>query len=423
LEGWRHSAPVRVGNGAWNQRQLDVYGELLSAVYRLSDHLFDNASDGLGHGRPDKWGAPPDLAPATRRFFVQLADTAARRWQEKDQGIWEVRGEPRDFLYSKLMCWVALDRAVALADRLDASDRVEAWKQTQAQIREAILTRGWSDRANAFTQSFGSDELDASNLMLPLVGFLPADDPRVLSTINATEERLTDERGLVYRYRSHDGLEGEEGTFLLCTFWLAQPWPKPDSRLGPAPSSNGPPPSSTTSACSPRRSIPSAESSWATSPKPSATSGSSTRPGPFLRGFEPVSDVDRAKGFYESLGWRLDADFPGDGGFRVVQLTPPGSACSVIFGSGITSAAPGSAEGLQLVVTDVEAARAEMIDRGVEVSDVFHDSGGVFHHAGTEARAPGPAPEHKTYGSFASFNDPDGNGWFLQEVTTRLPGR
>ncbi|MGP8060224.1 MAG: glycoside hydrolase family 15 protein, partial [Acidimicrobiales bacterium] len=137
-------------------------------------------------------------------------------------GIWEVRGEPRDFLYSKLMCWVALDRAVALADHLGVSDRVESWKQTGAQIREAILTRGWSDRANAFTQSFGSDELDASSLMVPLVGFLPADDARVLATIDATEERLTDERGLVYRYRSHDGLEGDEGSFLLCTFWLAQ---------------------------------------------------------------------------------------------------------------------------------------------------------------------------------------------------------
>jgi GH15 family glucan-1,4-alpha-glucosidase len=117
---------------------------------------------------------------------------------------------------------VALDRAVDLADPLDSSDRVDGWKQTQSQIREAILTKGWSDKANAFTQSFGSDALDASNLMLPLVGFLPADDPRVLSTINATEERLTDERGLVYRYLSHDGLEGKEGTFLLCTFWLAQ---------------------------------------------------------------------------------------------------------------------------------------------------------------------------------------------------------
>jgi catechol 2,3-dioxygenase-like lactoylglutathione lyase family enzyme len=137
----------------------------------------------------------------------------------------------------------------------------------------------------------------------------------------------------------------------------------------------------------------------------------------------PVSDVDRAKGFYESLGWRLDADFSGDGGFRVVQLTPPGSACSIILGSGVTSAEPGSAEGLQLVVSDIEAARAELVDLGVEVSEVFHDAGGVFHHAGTEARAPGPDPEHKSYGSFTSFSDPDGNGWFLQQVTTRLPGR
>ena len=137
----------------------------------------------------------------------------------------------------------------------------------------------------------------------------------------------------------------------------------------------------------------------------------------------PVSDVDRAKTFYESLGWRLDADFSGDAGFRVVQLTPPGSACSVIFGSGVTSAPPGSADGLQLVVSDINAGRAELVQRGVDVSEVFHDSGGVFHHAGTAARAPGPAPDHKTYGSFASFADPDGNNWFLQEVTTRLPGR
>jgi alpha,alpha-trehalase len=222
LEGWRHSAPVRIGNGAWSQRQLDVYGELLGAVHRLSDHVFDDASRRVGPlADPAKWGAPPDLAPATRRFFVQLADAASHRWQEKDQGIWEIRGEPRDFVYSKLMCWVALDRAVALADHLDAPDR-DAWTRTKDQIHDAILTRGWSDRANAFTQSFGSDDLDASNLMLPLVGFLPADDPRVMATIDATEERLTDERGLVYRYRSLDGLEGAEGTFLLCTFWLAQ---------------------------------------------------------------------------------------------------------------------------------------------------------------------------------------------------------
>jgi catechol 2,3-dioxygenase-like lactoylglutathione lyase family enzyme len=137
----------------------------------------------------------------------------------------------------------------------------------------------------------------------------------------------------------------------------------------------------------------------------------------------PVSDVDRAKAFYESLGWRLDADFTGAEGFRVVQVTPPGSACSVIFGDEVTGAAPGTAEGLQLVVNDIDAARADLVQRGVDVSDVFHDAGGVFHHAGNTARAAGPAPEHKSYGSFVSFSDPDGNAWFIQEVTTRLPGR
>jgi catechol 2,3-dioxygenase-like lactoylglutathione lyase family enzyme len=137
----------------------------------------------------------------------------------------------------------------------------------------------------------------------------------------------------------------------------------------------------------------------------------------------PVSDVERAKDFYAGLGWRLDANFSGPEGFRVVQLTPPGSACSIIFGSGVTTAAPGSADGLQLVVDDIAGARTELLDHGVIVSEIFHDAGGVFHHAGLESRAAGPAPENKSYGSFASFSDPDGNTWFLQQVTTRLPGR
>jgi catechol 2,3-dioxygenase-like lactoylglutathione lyase family enzyme len=137
----------------------------------------------------------------------------------------------------------------------------------------------------------------------------------------------------------------------------------------------------------------------------------------------PVADVDQAKSFYKALGWREDADFAAGADFRVVQLTPPGSACSIIFGTGLTSAAPGSAQGLHLVVTDIEAARAELADRGAEVSEVFHDAGGIFHHAGTEGRVAGPAPDHQSYGSFASFSDPDGNGWLLQEITTRLPGR
>jgi len=137
----------------------------------------------------------------------------------------------------------------------------------------------------------------------------------------------------------------------------------------------------------------------------------------------PVSDVDRAKNFYKGLGWREDADVAAGADFRVVQLTPPGSACSVIFGTGVSSAAPGSADGPHLVVDDVEAARAELADRGVEVSDVFHDAGGVFHHAGTTARVPGPDADHQSYRSWLSFSDPDGNSWFVQEVTTRLPGR
>jgi catechol 2,3-dioxygenase-like lactoylglutathione lyase family enzyme len=138
----------------------------------------------------------------------------------------------------------------------------------------------------------------------------------------------------------------------------------------------------------------------------------------------PVSDVDRAKHFYETLGFRMDIDHVASEDFRVVQLTPPGSECSIIIGDGITSAVPGSFEGLQLtVVADIEAARAELVDRGVDVGEVFHDVSGVFHHAGAEGRAPGPHPELDDYGSFASFSDPDGNGWLLQQVKVRAPGR
>jgi GH15 family glucan-1,4-alpha-glucosidase len=211
LSGWGGSRPVRVGNGAWDQRQIDVYGELLGCAHRLVAQL-----------NPDHPGAT-----AWRGFLIGCADAAARRWREKDQGIWEVRGEPRHFLYSKLMCWVALDRAVALADTLRAADRVPAWRAAAEEIRAAILAEGWDDTAKSFTQSFGCPDLDASNLMIGIVGFLPADDPRVVATVEAVADRLTDSRGLVYRYRTEsgqnaDGLAGEEGTFLLCTFWLAQ---------------------------------------------------------------------------------------------------------------------------------------------------------------------------------------------------------
>ena len=137
----------------------------------------------------------------------------------------------------------------------------------------------------------------------------------------------------------------------------------------------------------------------------------------------PVSDVDRAKRFYDGLGWRLDADLVTGDDFRVVQFTPPGSPCSIIFGSGVTSALPGSAQGLHLVVSDIKAARAELVERGVDVSELFHDVGGVFHHAGREGRVSGPDAKRRSYASFASFSDPDGNGWLFQEVTVRLPGR
>src|ERR1051325_1293261 len=142
----------------------------------------------------------------------------------------------------------------------------------------------------------------------------------------------------------------------------------------------------------------------------------------------PVSDVDRAKQFYGRLGWRLDADFAAGDDWRAMQFTPPGSGCSIIFGKNVTAAAPGSAQGLYLIVPDIEAARDELRGRGVEISEVFHDGGGVY--AGTDdpylfgrLRGSGRDPEHRSYRSVVSFNDPDGNRWLLQEITTRLPGR
>ena len=189
LSGWRGSRPVRIGNGAWNQRQVDVYGELLGSVFLLRDRLQDR--DGT-----------------TKDFLAEVADAAATRWKEPDQGIWEMRGEPRHFLYSKLMCWVALDRAIQLAGQIGAQDRVSRWAGIRDEIKSAILAQGWNDRVHAFTQSFGSDDLDASNLAIPIVGILPPNDPRVISTIEATAKGLTDEHGLVYRYRAHDGPRG-----------------------------------------------------------------------------------------------------------------------------------------------------------------------------------------------------------------------
>ena len=202
LAGYRDSRPVRIGNGAWRQDQLDVYGELLDAAGLYADRV-------------------SGLDDTVASFLADVADRAADRWEEVDHGIWEVRDERRHFLYSKLMCWVALDRAARLAEDLRAGDRAPRWCRERDRIREAILTEGWSDKANAFTQSFGSEDLDASALMIPIVGFLPADDARVRATIDAIAERLTDAHGLVYRYRGTDGLGGGEASFGICTYWLA----------------------------------------------------------------------------------------------------------------------------------------------------------------------------------------------------------
>ena len=205
LRGWRDSRPVRVGNDAWRQTQLDVYGELLDALHLYHEQL-------------------GDLHPEIQRFVAGLADTAARRWHETDAGMWEMRGEPRHHLSSKVLCWVALDRAVKLAPALGDYASVDAWTAVRDEIREAVLNLGWSDAKQAFAQSFGSDELDAAQLLMPLVGFLPATDPRMRSTIEAIASELTED-GLVLRYRSReglnaDGLTGEEGTFVICSFWL-----------------------------------------------------------------------------------------------------------------------------------------------------------------------------------------------------------
>jgi GH15 family glucan-1,4-alpha-glucosidase len=200
LRGFRDSRPVRVGNGAHDQRQLDVYGEFLNVVALYAERL-------------------GDLDPVVQRFVAELADTAAREWTLPDAGLWEARSAPRHHVSSKLFCWLALERATELAERIGAGERRAGWAAERDRIRAAILERGWSERRGAFVQAFDGDELDASALLMPLVGFLPADDPRMRATIEAVAAELGED-GLILRYRSKDGLEGKEGTFLLCSFWL-----------------------------------------------------------------------------------------------------------------------------------------------------------------------------------------------------------
>lgn len=200
LSGYRGSAPVRIGNAAAQQIQLDVYGELVNAVYETR-----------GYGEETSQG--------DWQFIRKIANTARETWDTEDSGIWEVRGGPRHFTYSKLMCWVALDRSIRMAETVGFDAPLEEWKRTGAAIRRAILERGFSQTLNSFVQALDSEVLDATSLLIPVLGFLPPDDPRVRGTIEATLDHLTVD-GLVYRYTGDDGLPGKEGAFVLCTFWL-----------------------------------------------------------------------------------------------------------------------------------------------------------------------------------------------------------
>ena len=200
LEGYRGSRPVNVGNGAADQFQLEVYGEFLNMGYEL-----------LRRGEK--------LEPEIMDFLHKSADYLHEVWEKPDQGIWEVRGEAQHFVYSKVMAWAGLDRAIHLAEGYGLEGDVERWREARDKIRETVLEKGYDEQIGAFVQAFGSKDLDAANLRIPLLEFLPFDDPRIQGTIDRTFEELT-ENGMVYRYLNDDGLPGKEGTFGLCTFWL-----------------------------------------------------------------------------------------------------------------------------------------------------------------------------------------------------------
>ena len=210
LDGYMGSKPVRIGNGAYDQLQLDIYGELLDAAYLYNKH-----------GAPISYDLWTSLSA--------LTDWVCNNWHLKDEGLWEVRGGQQEFVYSKLMCWVALDRAIRLADKRSFPAPRDRWLEVRDEIYEDIMTKGWNDKRQAFVQHYGSDSLDAANLMMALTFFMSPSDPRMLSTLDAT--LLPPQKGgltansLVYRYNieeTADGLAGEEGTFNICTFWLVE---------------------------------------------------------------------------------------------------------------------------------------------------------------------------------------------------------
>jgi GH15 family glucan-1,4-alpha-glucosidase len=200
LDGYKGSRPVRIGNDAANQKQLDIYGELMDAALKLSDYV----------GKIDA-----KLWP----FLAGICDYVVDHWRDKDSGIWEVRGGPFEFVYSKVMCWVALDRGIIIAKRYGFPADLKKWEKTCDDIKRDILEKGWSNGQKAFVQHYETDSLDSSNLLIPILGFLPFSDPKVISTLEVIQSNLSHD-GFLYRYIGEDGLSGEEGTFLLCTFWL-----------------------------------------------------------------------------------------------------------------------------------------------------------------------------------------------------------
>ena len=206
LEGYRGSAPVRIGNGAYNQLQLDIYGELMDSVYLAN-----------------KYGKP--ISYEVWRHLRRLLDYVCKNWRLKDEGIWEVRGGRKHFVYSKLMCWVALDRGIRLADKRSFPSNRIHWRKTRDTIYEEIMMKGWNAKRGAFVQHYGTGALDASNLIMPLTFFIAPTDPRMLKTLDATLDTLVSD-SLVYRYQigkgASDGLSGKEGTFSICTFWLVE---------------------------------------------------------------------------------------------------------------------------------------------------------------------------------------------------------
>jgi len=210
LEGYRQSAPVRIGNGAVNQFQVDIYGELMDSVY-----LFN------------KYGTP--IAFDFWEQLHRLLDWVCDHWQDPDEGIWETRGGRKQFVYSKLMAWVALDRGLRLAEKRSFPANEERWKTVRNQIYREIMFRGWSETQQAFVQHYGSDTLDASALIMPLVFFMAPKDPRMIKTLEAIQQPPNQGglvfSSLVYRYNAEqasDGLDGQEGTFNLCSFWLVE---------------------------------------------------------------------------------------------------------------------------------------------------------------------------------------------------------